>query len=132
MEVLMKNISNNQKSKCHAIIHAASAAAAGVGAGLAQIPFALAPDGIDAPVDEDAEALFCERLAGADAFGRNGFGRSGRGTGGEERRGKRGERGDATERVCMVHDGSFAIGGPAWAADDFRMVLSIGCCHPIV
>lgn len=32
-------MTNEQKKKCHAIIHTASTAAAGVGAGLAQIPF---------------------------------------------------------------------------------------------
>lgn len=32
-------MTDEQRSKCHAIIHAASASAAGVGAGLAQIPF---------------------------------------------------------------------------------------------
>lgn len=32
-------MTSEQKKKCHAIIHAASASAAGVGAGLAQIPF---------------------------------------------------------------------------------------------
>ncbi|MDE6593369.1 MAG: hypothetical protein K2K57_09965 [Oscillospiraceae bacterium] len=32
-------MTNEQKKKCHAIIHAASVSAAGVGAGLAQIPF---------------------------------------------------------------------------------------------
>lgn len=31
-------MTKNQKAKCHAAIHAASAAAAGVGAGLAQLP----------------------------------------------------------------------------------------------
>jgi uncharacterized protein (DUF697 family) len=32
------NMTNEQRSKCHAIIHAASTAAAAVGAGLAQLP----------------------------------------------------------------------------------------------
>lgn len=32
-------MTSEQKKKCHAIIHAASVSAAGVGAGLAQIPF---------------------------------------------------------------------------------------------
>lgn len=31
-------MTNSQKAKCHAIIHAASASCAGVGAGLAQLP----------------------------------------------------------------------------------------------
>lgn len=31
-------MTDNQKAKCHAIIHSASAAAGGVGAGLAQVP----------------------------------------------------------------------------------------------
>ena len=32
------NMTRNEEAKCHAIIHAASAAAGGVGAGLAQLP----------------------------------------------------------------------------------------------
>ena len=48
---------------------------------LAQVPLALAPDGVDAPVDEDAEAPLRERLAGLDALG--GDGRAD-GAGGEE------------------------------------------------
>ena len=48
---------------------------------LAQVPLALAPDGVDAPVDEDAEAPLRERLAGVDALG--GDGRAD-GAGGEE------------------------------------------------
>lgn len=34
----MKYMDSEQQGKCHAIIHSASAAAAGVGAGLAQLP----------------------------------------------------------------------------------------------
>lgn len=34
----MSRINNQQKAKCHAIIHSASASAGAVGAGLAQIP----------------------------------------------------------------------------------------------
>lgn len=34
----MDNMTSEQEARCHAIIHIASAGAAGVGAGLAQIP----------------------------------------------------------------------------------------------
>ena len=36
--VLMSHMNNQQKAKCHAIIHSASVSAGAVGAGLAQIP----------------------------------------------------------------------------------------------
>ena len=65
---------------------------------LAQVPLALAPDGVDAPVDEDAEAPLRERLAGVDALGRDG---RADGAGGEKRK-KCGDE-KRTERATGVH-----------------------------